>query len=86
MKTKKLFIAFEAVTAFEVGFRSAELRGRCQAAGWPAAEATAEAMIVVPNATESLRPVHWPRGQASRLERETTPNELEAKILTERPL
>jgi hypothetical protein len=86
MKTKKLFIVFGAVTAFEVGCKSAASRGCRRATGWQATEAKMETEKAAPNVRESFQQMSWSVVIESRLEREVTPNRVETKILAERSL
>jgi hypothetical protein len=86
MNTKRLFIEFGAVTAFEVRCKSAALRACCRATGWPATEAQIETKKAVPNVMELFRQVRQPVDEESRLERRVPLNRVETNILVERPL
>jgi hypothetical protein len=83
MKTTRLYIAFGAVTAFEVRCKSAALPACCRAAEWQATRAWTETKKAVPNLMGSLRKVRWLADEELRVQRQVTPNRV-TTILAER--
>jgi hypothetical protein len=86
MKTNQLLITFAAVTAFDVGCKSAAPPGWRRTAGKQADQARIEVKEAVPNLMESCRPARWPPGRGSCPEQELTTNRVAAQILAERRL
>jgi hypothetical protein len=79
MKTKTLWIAFRAATAFKVRCRSAAWRAGCRAAEWPDAKAGMGTKRAVPDVMATFRQERWPADNESRLERGVPPNKVKIK-------